>query len=210
LTVEQELGKQLDAEETGACNQKLNSLNFHKSTAQSRDRVGEGRSRLTVEQELGKQLDAEETGACNQKLNSTEAKECGKKTVVERRDATCIVNASSVISQEVIKKSHLKELDVCLKRLSSRLIEKYIQRLNSTEMGVSSECLSGDAVSPVEQSGTVPVRNMSSAVLPADTERPPSCDNSNVTRAPANTVSGAGEGNTLVSTTDCIVLGRKS
>jgi hypothetical protein len=209
LTVEQELGKQLDAEETEACNQKVNSLRFHKSTAQSVDRIGEARSRLTVEQELGKQLDAEETEACNQKLNSTVAHKCGKKTVVERRDAA-YVNPSIVTSKEGIKKSHLKELKVCLKQLSSSLIEKYIRCSNFMEMDVSSERLIDNAVSLVEQSGTVPVSNMSSVVLPADTDRPSSCDSSNLTHAPVNTALGAGEGNTLVSTADCMVLGGKS
>ena len=210
LTVVQEVREQLDAEETGACNQKLNSLRFHKSTAQSVDRIGEARSRLTVEQEVRKQLDAEETGACNQKLNSTVAQECGKKTVVERKDAARVVNPSSVTSQEGFKKSQLKELEVHLKPLSSSLIEKYIRRSNFTEMDVSSERLSDDAVSPVEQSGTVPVRNMSSVVLPANTDRPSSSDTSNLTRAPVNTALDAGEGSTLVSTADCMVLGRKS
>ena len=210
LTVEQELGEQLGAEETGACDQMLNSLLSHKSTAQSVDRVGETQSRLTVEQELGEQLGAEETGACNQMLNSTVGQECGKKTVVERRDAACVVNPSYVTSQEDIKKSHLKELEVRLKRLSSSLIEKYIQQSNLTEMDVNSECLSDNEVSLVEQSGTVPVRNMSSVVLPANTDRPSSCDSSNLTRAPATTAVGAGEGNTLVSTPDCMVLCRKS
>jgi hypothetical protein len=210
LSVEQEFREQLDAEETGVCKQRLNSLRFHKSTAQSVDRVGEARSRLTVEQELGKQLGAEETVACNQKLNSTVAQECDKNTVVERRDAACVVNPSSVTSQEDFRQSHLKEFEVHLKRLSSALIEKYIRRSDFTEMDVSSERLSDNAVSPVEQSGTVSVRNMSSVVLPANTDRPSSCDTSNLPRAPVNTALGAGEGNTLVSTADCMILGRKS
>ena len=191
-------------------NSVVQSLCSDKSQVSSGDRVGEARSRLTVEQELGKQVGAEETGACNQMLNSTVGQECGKKTVVERRDAACVVNPSYVTSQEDIKKSHLKELEVRLKRLSSSLIEKYIQQSNLTEMDVNSECLSDNEVSLVEQSGTVPVRNMSSVVLPANTDRPSSCDSSNLTRAPATTAVGAGEGNTLVSTPDCMVLCRKS
>jgi hypothetical protein len=204
------LGEQLDAEETEACNQKLNSVCFDKSTAQSVDRVGEAQSRLTVDQGLGKQLDAEETGVCNQKRNSTVAQECGKKTVVEGRDAACIVNPSFATSQEGIKKFRLKELEVRLKKLSSSLIEKYIRRSKFTEMDISSERLSDNAVLLVEQSGTVPVSNMSSAVLPDDTDRPSPCDTSNLTHAPVNTAVGAGEGNTVVSTTDSMVLGRKN
>ena len=210
LAVEQELGKQLDAEEKEACNQKRNSLRFHKSIARSVDRVGDTQSRLVVEQELRKQLDAKETEACNQKLNSTVAQECGKKTVVERRDAACVVNPSFVTSQEGIKKSHLKELEVRLKKLSSSLIERYIRQSNFTEVDDSSEHSSDNAVLHVEQSGTVPVGNVSSVVLPANADGPSSCDTSNLTHAPANTALGAGEGNTLVSTTDCMVLGRKS
>jgi hypothetical protein len=210
LTVERELGKQFGAEGTGACNQKLNSVRFHKSTAQSVGRVGESRSRLTVEQELEKQLGAEQTGAYNQKQNSTLAQECGKKTVIERRDAAGVVNPGFVTSQEGIKHSHLQEVEVHLKRLSSSLIEKYTRRSNSTEMDVSSERFSDNAVSPVEQPGTVPVSNMSSVVLPTNTDTPSSCDTSNLTRAPVNKDLGADEGNTLVSTTDCMVLRRKS
>jgi hypothetical protein len=209
LAVEQELGKHLDAKETEACNQKLNSPHFHKSTAQSVHRVGEAMPSLAVEQELGKQLDAEETEACNQKLNSTVAQECGKKTVVESRGAACVVNPSFVTSQEGIRKLHLKELEVHLKRLSPSLIERYIRLSNFTEVDISSEHSSVNAALHVEQSGTVAVGNVSSVVLPANADRPSSCDTSNLTRAPANAALGAGEGNTLVSTTDCMVPGRK-
>jgi hypothetical protein len=41
--------------------------------------------------------------------------------------------------------------------------------------------------------------------IEACTDRPSSCDTSNLTHAPVNTGSGAGAGNTLVSTTDCMV-----
>jgi len=174
------------------------------------DILGEAPSRLAEEQELGKQLDAEETGACNQELNSTVAQECGKETVVERRDAACIANPGFVPSQEATKKSHFKELKVRLKRLSSSLIEKYIRLSNFTETDVSSKRSSENAVSHLEQTGTIPVSNTSSVVLPTDTDGPSSSDTSNLTHAPANTALGAGEGNTLVSTTDCMVLGRKS
>jgi hypothetical protein len=102
---------------------------------------------LTVEQELGKQLDAEETGACNQTQNSTVAQECGEETVVERRDAACVINPSFATSQEVVKKLHFVEMDVSFERLSD------------------------DAVPLVEQSAAVPVRNISSEVLPANTNR---------------------------------------
>jgi len=218
LAAEQELGKQLDAEERGVCNQKQNStvaqecgkktvvegrdavcvvnvvqsLCADKSCVAPVDRVGEARSRLAAERELGKQLDAEERGVYNQKQNSTVAQECGEKTVFEGRDAACVVNPSFVTSQKAIEKSHLKDLKVCLKRLSSSLIEKCIRQSNFME------------------TGTVPVSNMSSVVLPADTDRPSSCETSNLTRAPVNTALGAGEGNTVVSTIDCMVLGRKS
>ena len=173
-------------------------------------RVGEARSKLAVEQELRKQLDAGETGACNRKLNSTVTQECGKRTVVERRDAACVINPSFVTSPESVKKPHLKEIKVRLKRLSSSLIEKYTRLSNFTETDVSSERTSDNAVSHLEQTGTVQVSNLSSVVLPADTDRPSSCDTSSLTHAPVNTALGAGEGNTLVSTTDCMVLGRKS
>lgn len=186
------------------------SLCSDESRVASVDRVGEAQSRLAVEQELGKHLDAKETEACNQKLNSAVAQECGKKTVVERRDTACVVNSSFVTSQEGIKKSHLKELEVRLKKLSSSLIERYIRQSDFTEVDDSSKHSSDNAVLHVEQSGTVPVGNVSSVELPANADRPSSCDTSNLTHVPANTALGAGEDNTLVSTTDCMVPGRKS
>ena len=187
-----------------ALNSVVHSVCSDKSRVQSVDRVGEAWSRLTIQQELEKQLDEEETEACNQKLNSTVPEECGKKTV-EGRDAACVVHPSIVTVQEGTKKSDLKDLEVRLKRLSSSLIEKYIQRPNFTEMDVSSKCLNDNAVS-----GAVPFSSMSSVVLPVNTDRPSSCDTSNLTHATVNTALGAGEGNTLVSITDCMEWDRKS
>jgi hypothetical protein len=45
--------------------------------------------------------------------------------------------------------------------------------------------------------------------IKACTDRPSSCDTSNLTHGPVNTGSGSGAGNTLVSTTDCMVWGGK-
>jgi hypothetical protein len=41
--------------------------------------------------------------------------------------------------------------------------------------------------------------------IKACTDRPSSCDTSNLTRGPVSIGSGSGAGNTLVSTTDCMV-----
>jgi hypothetical protein len=174
------------------------------------DRVGEALSRLTVEQERGKQLDVEETESCNQELNSAVAQECGKEMVVEGRKAACGVQPSSVTVQEGAKKSDLKELEVRLYRLSSSMIKNYNQRSDFTEAEVSCKQSSDTAVSLLEQLGTLPAITMSSVVLPVNTDRPSPCDTSNITGAPVNTGLDGGEGNTLVSTTDYMVLGMKS
>jgi hypothetical protein len=141
--------------------------------------------------------------------NSTVAQECGEETVVERRDAACVVNPSFATSQKVVKKLHLKELEVCLKLLSPSVIEKHIRQSDFPEMDVSFERLNDDAVPLVEQSAAVPVRNISSEVLPTNTDGPSSCNTSKLTHAPVNTALCAGEGNSLVSVTDLIVLGSK-
>jgi hypothetical protein len=174
------------------------------------DRVGEARSVLTLEQENGKQLDADKTESCNQKLNSTVAQECGKETVVERREAACVIQPSSVTVQEVVKKLNWKKPEVRLKRLTSSLVRKCSQQSDFTETEVSSKQLSDTALSLVEQAGTVPAIKMPSVVLPVNTDRPSSCDTSNLAGATLNTTLDSGEGTTLVSTANCMVQGMKS